>query len=344
VDDDYVQKSQAGGAVTMVTSIILALLFWVELQEFCTVDVAHSITVDTRIKQKLAIGLNITFPRLRCNEISVDTVDASGDNQVNIHGGLERVSLNGKGLVIPSQAPSAGACLSCMEGEDDKHKCCNTCEELREAYVAKDLPYSHLLETAAQCKDIVGCRVQGRVVVNKVSGNVHVALGRSTIRDGRHVHEFNMMDVSDGFNTSHEIHEITFGDHLPGLVSPLDGTRKIVRHGAFMFHYYVKLVPTMFTSRDGRDIYSNQYSATDSARNVQVRSGELSGLPGVFFVYDFSPFLMRKTELAKPWSYIFTSSCAIIGGVFSIAKLIELAVTGFIGGLFGCHPAMVSKV
>jgi len=111
-----------------------------------------------------------------------------------------------------------------------------------------------------------------------------------------------------------------------------------------MFHYYVKLVPTMFTSRDGRDIYSNQYSATDSARNVQVRSGELSGLPGVFFVYDFSPFLMRKTELAKPWSYIFTSSCAIIGGVFSIAKLIELAVTGFIGGLFGCHPAMVSKV
>jgi len=344
VDEDYVQKSQAGGAVTMVTSIILALLFWVELREFCTVDVAHSITVDTRIKQKLAIGLNITFPRLRCNEISVDTVDASGDNQVNIHGGLEKVSLNGKGLVIPDQAPKEGQCLSCMEGKDEEHKCCNTCEDLRDAYVAKDLPYAHLLDTAEQCKDIIGCRVQGRVVVNKVSGNVHVALGRSTIRDGRHVHEFNMMDVSDGFNTSHEIHEITFGDHLPGLISPLDGTRKIVKHGAFMFHYYVKLVPTMFTSRDGWDIYSNQYSATDSARNVQVRSGELSGLPGVFFVYDFSPFLMRKTELVKPWSYIFTSSCAIIGGVFSIAKLVELAITGFIGRLFSCHPGIVSKV
>merc|ERR1712039_742554 len=174
-----------------------------------------------------------------------------------------------------------------------------------------------------------------------VSGNVHVALGRSTIRDGKHVHEINMMDVSDGFNTSHEIHEITFGDHLPGLISPLDGTRKIVKHGAFMFHYYVRLVPTMFTSRDGQDLYSNQYTAAGSARNVMVRKGELSGLPGVFFVYDFSPFLMHKTERVKPWSYIFTSICAIIGGVFSIARLVELAVTGFIGRLCICRPGIV---
>merc|ERR1719215_2311380 len=100
----------------------------------------------------------------------------------------------------------------------------------------------------------------------------------------------------------------------------------------------------MFVTRDGRDNYSHQYSVSDSARNVQVRTGELSGLPGVFFVYDFSPFLMRKTEMVKPWSYIFTSSCAIIGGVFSIAKLVELSVTGFLGRLFTCHPGIVTKV
>merc|ERR1712039_1072303 len=100
----------------------------------------------------------------------------------------------------------------------------------------------------------------------------------------------------------------------------------------------------MFTNRDGRTIFSHEYSARDIARNVQEKSGALSGLPGVFFVYDFSPFVMRKTEVVKPWSYIFTSSCAIIGGVFSIAKLVELAVTGFIGRLFSCHPGIVNKV
>lgn len=85
VHEDYVQKSQAGGAVTMVTSLILALLFWIELNEFCSVEVADSISVDTRINQKLPIGLNVTFPHLRCDEISVDTVDSAGDNQVNVH-------------------------------------------------------------------------------------------------------------------------------------------------------------------------------------------------------------------------------------------------------------------
>merc|ERR1719409_448738 len=159
------------------------------------------------------------------------------------------------------------------------------------------------------------------------------------IRDGKHVHEFNMNDVGDGFNTSHEIHSITFGDNVPGVLSPLDGTTKIVRHGAFMFHYYIKLVPTVFMGRWGSETYTNQYSVTDSARNVQVRSGELSGLPGVFIVYDFSPFLMRKTEKAKPWSYIFTSICAIIGGVFNIAFLVKMFVNQIVGRLFrSCMP------
>lgn len=40
-------------------------------------------------------------------------------------------------------------------------------------------------------------------------------------------------------------------------------------------------------------------SSSWGARNVQVKEGELSGLPGVFLVYDFSPFLMKQTEQAR---------------------------------------------
>jgi len=301
----------------------MLLLFGSEVLEFFTVEVVHSISVDTRINQKLPISLDITFPHLRCDEISVDTVDSAGVNQVNVQGTLEKFPLNSKSESAQDSVQTGG-CSSCYAAADDTHTCCNTCAALKEAYQARGLSYHDILHTAEQCLTYVGCRVQGTVIVNKVSGNVHVALGKSIIRDGRHVHEFNVNDVTDGFNTSHEIHSIRFGDFVQGTWSPLDGVGKIVKHGAYMFHYYFKLVPTVYVSRSGEEVYTHQYSVTDAARNVPVRNGELTGLPGVFLVYDFSPFLMRKVEKTRPWSYIFTTICAIIGGVFSIASLAEM--------------------
>mmetsp|Transcript_32999 Transcript_32999/g.77113 ORF Transcript_32999/g.77113 Transcript_32999/m.77113 type:complete len:383 (+) Transcript_32999:113-1261(+) len=334
VHEDYVMRSKTGGAVTVVTAFIISLLFWTEIGEFLSVEVNDSISVDTRINQKLHIGLDITFPHLRCDEVSVDTVDSSGDNQVDVHGSLDKLPLDAEGRQVAGDEPTKkGDCLPCLEAADDEHTCCNSCQELKDAYVAKGLAYYHVLDFAEQCKHSIGCRVKGQVIVNKVSGNVHVALGHSTIRDGKHVHEFNMHDLTDGFNTSHEIHSISFGDLVPGSFSPLDGIAKTVKHGSYMFHYYIKLVPTVFTSRWGEELYTHQYAVTDSARNVQAKGGELQGLPGVFFVYDFSPFLMRKTEKTKPWSYLLTSICAIIGGVFSIASLVEMSVSGAMCGL-----------
>lgn len=52
------------------------------------------IVVDTTLNQKLPIGLNITFPHIRCDEVSVDTVDSKGENQVDIAGTLEKLNLD----------------------------------------------------------------------------------------------------------------------------------------------------------------------------------------------------------------------------------------------------------
>ncbi|CAE7298589.1 ergic3 [Symbiodinium natans] len=329
VHDDFMQKRQLGGAVTLVTCAILAVLVYCEVCEFFSVEVLHSITVDTNIDRKLPISLDITFPHLRCSEVSVDTVDSAGDTQVDAHGGLDMHNLDAAGKMSAGDpVAKEDDCWPCLEGEDAQHKCCNSCQALKNAYSDKGLPYFHVLDTAMQCKNSIGCRIQGKVVVNKVSGNIHVALGKSVRRDGKLVHEFNIEDIGDGFNTSHYIQSITFGEHVYGLQSPLEGARKIAGAGSWMYHYYLKLVPTMYISRWGTVTYTNQYSVTDSARNVQVREGELSGLPGVFLVYDFSPFLMKQTEQVKPWSYVFTSMCAIVGGAFSVATLVEMALSG----------------
>mmetsp|Transcript_14286 Transcript_14286/g.32542 ORF Transcript_14286/g.32542 Transcript_14286/m.32542 type:complete len:372 (-) Transcript_14286:7-1122(-) len=332
VHDDFMQKRQLGGAVTLVTCAILAVLVYCEVLEFFSVEVLHSITVDTNIDRKLKIALDITFFHLRCSEVSVDTVDSAGDTQVDAHSGLQMYNLDADGRESSGDPiAQSGDCWPCLEAADEDHKCCNSCQDLKDAYNQKGLPYFHVLDTAMQCKNSIGCRIRGRVIVNKVSGNIHVALGKSVKRDGKLVHEFNIEDIGDGFNTSHHIQSITFGEHVHGLQSPLEGVRKLAGAGSWMYHYYVKLVPTEYISRWGTSTYTNQYSVTDSARNVQVKEGELSGLPGVFLVYDFSPFLMKQTEQVKPWSYVFTSMCAIVGGAFSVATLVEIALSTVIG-------------
>lgn len=324
VHDDYRIRTQSGGLISVVSILVMIVVFVSEFNNYLAVDLVDHIIVDTTLNQKLPIGLNVTFPHLRCDEVSVDTVDSMGENQVDIDGGLVKLNLDANGMLSHGdKVAKDGECMPCLEASEfDSNKCCNSCQELKDAYIEVGLPYYHILDTAPQCKNSIGCQIHGDVLVSKVGGNVHVALGKSTVRDGKHVHEFNIKEVSDGFNTSHAIHRLEFGERVKGVHSPLEGTTKIVKHGAYMFHYYIKLVPTLFTGAD-RVVYTHQYSVTDNAKNVMVRKGELAGLPGVFFVYEFTPFMVQKIEKVMPFSHFCTSVCAIMGGVFTVAGLID---------------------
>ena len=76
-----------------------------------------------------------------------------------------------------------GECLSCLEAAEDG-MCCNTCKALKDAYFDARISYYHILDTAPQCKNVVGCNVYGDVEVSKVAGNMHIALGKSDILNG----------------------------------------------------------------------------------------------------------------------------------------------------------------
>ena len=51
-------------------------------------------------------------------------------------------------------------------------------------------------------------------------------------------------------------------------------------------------------------------------------SGE-SGMPGVFFSYELAPVMVKYTEKQKSFCLFATGLCAIIGGVFTVAGLID---------------------
>ena len=47
------------------------------------------------------------------------------------------------------------------------------------------------------------------------------------------------------------------------------------------------------------------------------------GVPGVFFFYEVSALHVEFEEARKGWIRFFTSVCAVVGGVFSVAGVLD---------------------
>lgn len=102
-----------------------------------------------------------------------------------------------------------------------KHRCCNTCEDVREAYRERRWAFPDNPENITQCKDehfneklqmafTQGCHIYGSLIVNRVSGSFHIAPGKSFTINHVHVHDVQPFS-STSFNTSHKIRHLSFG-------------------------------------------------------------------------------------------------------------------------------------
>lgn len=92
--------------------------------------------------------------------------------------------------------------------------------------------------------------------------------------------------------------------------------------GSTMFQYYIKIVPTSYARKDGTIISSNQFSVTKHQKVVSLMSGE-SGMPGIFFQYELSPLMVKYSEKERSFGHFITNLCAIIGGVYTVAGLLD---------------------
>lgn len=127
-------------------------------------------------------------------------------------------------------------------------------------------------------------------------------------------------------------------------MNPLDGVRKEVADGSGLFQYYIKVVPTSYSRADDPEpILSCQYSVTEAERLVGAEA-RLPGqfvLPGVFFIYDISPIMVQyREESTSLWTFL-TSLCAIVGGVFVIAGMLDSALHAMADKGGGGGPKLV---
>ncbi|TFK52450.1 Sec1-like protein [Heliocybe sulcata] len=199
-----------------------------------------------------------------------------------------------------------------------------------------------------------GCNVAGRLRVNKVVGNIHLSPGRSFGSLGAaNVYDFvpYLRDDGNQHDFSHVIHEFRFaGDDeydinkakigkemrakMGLLDQPLDNRVANAPQHKFMFQYFLKIVKTRFVDLNGRTVNTHQYSAThferDLSQGQRGNTGEglhiqhgTTGLPGSFFNFEISPILVVHTENRQSFAHFLTSTCAIVGGVLTVASIVD---------------------
>lgn len=250
----------------------MAWLISSELIGHLTVDVAHDVVVDSIKNDKLDINFDIHFTKLPCSVLTLNAMDASGNNHLNIKTNMKKIRLDQKGRELPDEIKKPKIqrpkdyCGDCYGAEDDKKKCCNTCAEVQDQYLKKGWAFRP--EVITQCheegyveeiskKNNEGCRLVGSIAVNKVQGLVNIS-PNTLSPDSNNIEAIRTKSFYD---LTHTINVFSFGDHFPGRQNPLDRLRKRWIPGKTgSYQYYLKIVPTMYERTDGTQIITNQYS------------------------------------------------------------------------------------
>ncbi|KAL6538401.1 Protein disulfide-isomerase 5-4 [Orobanche gracilis] len=169
-----------------------------------------------------------------------------------------------------------------------------------------------------------GCRIEGFVRVKKVPGNLVVSARSAS-------HSFDPSQM----NMSHVISQFSFGkkistkvmsdvkrmlpylggshDRLTGLSyisNPSDSNANVT------IEHYLQVVKSEVMTRSHKLVEEYEYTAHSSlAHSIHI--------PVAKFHFELSPMQVLITENSKSFSHFITNVCAIIGGVFTVAGILD---------------------
>ncbi|CAL9041429.1 unnamed protein product [Musa banksii] len=173
-----------------------------------------------------------------------------------------------------------------------------------------------------------GCRIEGFVRVKKVPGNLVISAHSGA-------HSFDPSQI----NVSHVVSQFSFGKKLSlRMLSELKRLTPYLggSHDRLMGHSYI-------TNRDhvNANVTIEHYLQVVKSEVVSRRSSQELKLleeyeytahsslvdslhiPVAKFHYEPSPMQVLVTEVPKPLSHFVTNICAIIGGVFTVAGILD---------------------
>ncbi|KAK0085436.1 hypothetical protein PV325_005211 [Microctonus aethiopoides] len=259
--EDFRVKTFGGALITIISSIFMAVLFLSELRDYLTPSLNEELFVDTSRSAKLKINLDIVIPSISCDLLSLDAMDTTGEQHLQIEHNIykRRLDLDGKPIEDPKKTDiseikkskhqenqtietTTVACGSCYgaENEDLNITCCQTCDDVKQAYSKRQWAIKNL-SLIKQCENVKssetlkhafleGCQIYGYMEVNRVGGSFHISPGHSFSINHIHVHDVQPY-ASTQFNMTHRIRHLSFGVNVPGISNPIDGTIVVADEG-----------------------------------------------------------------------------------------------------------------
>ncbi|GMH00130.1 hypothetical protein Nepgr_001969 [Nepenthes gracilis] len=109
INEDFYSRTLSGGVITIVSSVVMLLLFLSELRLYLHAVTETQLVVDTSRAGTLRINFDITFPALPCSILSLDAMDISGEQHLDVKHDLIKKRLDSHGNVIETRQDGIGA-------------------------------------------------------------------------------------------------------------------------------------------------------------------------------------------------------------------------------------------
>lgn len=263
----------------------------------------------------MGINLNISLPYVPCHILNLDVVDITGTHLVDVGGLVHKHNLD-----VYGQRKYSTKLFDNHADIPDQQK---IFEEASAAFDAGE-----------------GCNIDGTVIINKVPGNFHIS---SHANDDA----VRMMYMSGrAFDFSHVVHHLSFGiDYQQEQIEKLTGEKAdrdmedlvieqkwlIGGYGNLVADYYLDVNQVDYVVKDNLHQEGSEYDQTQIMHGFKYRSTKAiratMGMPAVFFRYEISPVKIRYTYQSKSLSEFLVSLCALLGGIFTVAGILEALLT-----------------
>lgn len=82
--EDVRIQTLGGGAISIISLLIISLLFWIEVLNYRTPNITEELFVDTSRSPNIEIQLDVVVPKVSCDFLALDAMDSSGDQHLQV--------------------------------------------------------------------------------------------------------------------------------------------------------------------------------------------------------------------------------------------------------------------
>ncbi|KAF8408768.1 hypothetical protein HHK36_004837 [Tetracentron sinense] len=369
-EEHLLQKTQSGAVVSIIGLVIMGTLFMHELKYYLTTYTVHQMSVDLKRGETLPIHINMTFPSLPCDVLSVDAIDMSGKHEVDLDTNIWKLRLNSDGYIIGTEYLSdlveKGHTAHNHGDNKDHHE--DSSQKIHAHGFGEDA--EKVVKNVRQAlANGEGCRVYGVLDVQRVAGNFHLSVHGLNIFVAQQIEKIyekhntlSRMQPSILYCTGYGqvlLLSVTAAQPKP---DPFVNRAKIFEGASHVnvshvihdlsfgpkypgIHNPLDETARILRETSGTFKYYIKIVPTEyrylskevlptnqfSVTEYFVPMNEFDRTwPAVYFLYDLSPITVTIREERRSFLHFITRLCAVLGGTFALT----VSCNEWISGLF----------